>query len=74
MAAAVGSTLRETGRAIAMTSIVLVAAFWLLCLASFVPNIHFGFLCGLAIGLALIANLVVLPAVLALFKPRLWQG
>ena len=64
-------TLRETGRAICMTSVVLVAGFWLLCLASFVPNIQFGFLCGLAIGLALVANLVVLPAVLSLFQPRL---
>ena len=68
---ATGSTLRETGRAITMTSIVLVAGFWLMCLASFVPNIQFGFLCGLAIALALLANLIVLPAVLALFQPRL---
>ena len=54
-----------------MTSVVLVAGFWLMCLASFVPNIQFGFLCGLAIGLALLANLIVLPAVLALFQPSL---
>jgi predicted RND superfamily exporter protein len=68
---AMGSTLRHTGRAIAMTSVVLVAGFWLMCFASFVPNIQFGFLCGLAIGLALLANLIVLPAVLALFQPSL---
>jgi predicted RND superfamily exporter protein len=49
---------------------VLVAGFWLMCLASFVPNIQFGFLCGLAIALALVANLVVLPAVLAVFRPQ----
>jgi len=70
LAQATHHTLRETGRAICMTSVVLVAGFWLLCLASFVPNIQFGFLCGLAIGLALVANLVVLPAVLAVFQPR----
>jgi uncharacterized protein len=71
LSAAIASTLRETGRAIAMTSIVLVAGFWLMCLASFVPNIQFGFLCGLAIALALLANLIVLPAVLALFEPSI---
>jgi len=71
LSAATGDTLRHTGRAIAMTSVVLVAGFWLMCLASFVPNIQFGFLCGLAIGLALLANLIVLPAVLALFQPSL---
>jgi predicted RND superfamily exporter protein len=71
--AATDHTLRETGRAIGMTSVVLVAGFWLMCLASFVPNIQFGFLCGLAIGLALVANLVVLPAVLVVFWPRV-QG
>jgi len=71
LSVATESTLRETGRAIAITSIVLVAAFWLMCFASFVPNIQFGFVCGLAIGLALIANLVVLPAALTLVYPKL---
>ena len=70
LTAAIIVTLRETGRAITVTSVVLVAGFWLLCLASFVPNIQFGFLCGLAIALALVANLVVLPAVLSLFRPN----
>jgi len=64
-------TLHDTGRAITMTSIILVAGFWLLTLASFQPNIYFGLLCGIAILLALLANLVVLPAVLALVRPRL---
>ena len=64
-------TLHHTGRAIAMTSVILCAAFWLLLGASFMPNIFFGLLCGTAIALALVANLVVLTAALALFHPRI---
>lgn len=64
-------TLLVTGRAIAMTSVILCAAFWLLLFASFIPNIYFGLLCGAAIALALVANLVVLTAALAYFKPAI---
>ncbi len=64
-------TLLLTGRAIAMTSVILCGAFWLLLFASFNPNIYFGLLCGTAIALALVANLVVLTAALAYFKPRI---
>jgi len=71
LATATRITLHDTGRAITMTSIILVAGFWLLTLASFQPNIYFGLLCGIAILLALFANLLVLPAVLALVRPRL---
>ena len=64
-------TLLVTGRAIAMTSVILCGAFWLLLFASFNPNIYFGLLCGIAIALALVANLVVLTAALAFFQPRI---
>jgi uncharacterized protein len=64
-------TLLVTGRAIAMTSVILCGAFWLLLFASFIPNIYFGLLCGMAIALALVANLVVLTAALAFFKPKI---
>ena len=64
-------TLLVTGRAIAMTSVILCGAFWLLLFASFNPNIYFGLLCGMAIALALVANLVVLTAALAYFQPRI---
>ena len=64
-------TLLETGRAIVMTSVILCAGFWLMCAASFRPNIYFGLLCGAAIALALGAVLVVLPAALAVIRPRL---
>lgn len=69
--AAIEHTLRSSGRAIVMTSVILMAAFWVLTLASFRPNISFGLLCGIAIGLALLADLIVLPAALAALKPKI---
>jgi len=67
--AAIQSTLHDTGRAIIMTSLTLTAAFWLMLLSSFYPNIYFGLLTGVAILLAVIADLIVLPAALALVPP-----
>jgi len=64
-------TLMKTGRAVVTTSIVLVLGFELMLLASFNPNIYFGMLTGLAIAIALVADLVVLPAALVLIKPKL---
>ncbi len=68
---AVVDTLMKTGRAVVTTSVVLTLGFELMLLASFSPNIHFGLLCGLAIAIALVADLVVLPAALVLVKPKL---
>ena len=64
-------TLMKTGRAVVTTSVVLVLGFELMLLASFNPNIYFGLLTGLAIAIALVADLVVLPAALVLIKPKL---
>ncbi len=52
-------------------STVLALGFWLMLLASFNPNINFGLLCGLAVAIALVADLVVLPAALVVVKPEL---
>ncbi len=70
---AIQHTLHDAGRAIVMTSAILTSAFWLMLLSSFYPNIYFGLLCGLTILLALVADLVVLPAALAL-APRGFLG
>ena len=37
--------------------------------ASFTPNNNFGVLSAITIGLALVADLIVLPAAIALIKP-----
>jgi hypothetical protein len=69
--AAVDQALIGVGRPIVVTSLVLVAGFWTLLFASFQPNIYFGLLSGLAILTALIADLMLLPALLHLVRPRI---
>jgi len=71
---AVDTSIREVGRPILVTSLVLAAGFWSLLFASFQPNIYFGLLAGVTILTALVADLVLLPAILRLFKPRLRSG
>lgn len=63
-------TIRVTGRALVMTTVILVAAFASMLVASFTPNNNFGLLSAYTITLALAADLVVLPAAIALIKPR----
>lgn len=60
----------RVGHALTTTTVVLVLGFLTLLLGSFKPNLHFALLSGLALSLALIADLVVFPAVAALL-PRL---
>jgi predicted RND superfamily exporter protein len=53
-----------TGRALLTTTLILCCAFWINVFASFEPNINFGLLSGAAILIALLCDLVVLPAVI----------
>lgn len=59
-----------TGRAIAATSVILACGFWVSLFASFQPNINFGMMCGAAALIALVCDLVALPAVIRLFPLR----
>jgi len=43
------------------TSITIMLGFSILALSNFVPTIYFGLLTGLAMAVALIANLSLLP-------------
>jgi len=70
MATAVAETITEVGRPIAVTSIILSVSFLILLLGSFTPNIHFGGVTSIVVILALIADLLVLPAAIYLIKPR----
>ena len=67
-------TLRITGRSLVMTTVILVTAFSSMLVASFTPNTHFGMLSALTIALALVADLLVLPAALSFFRPRFGGG
>ena len=63
--AAVGRCYSSIGKAMYYTTITIVLGFSVLVLSAFIPTILFGLLTGLAMGVALLANLTVLPALLA---------
>jgi len=52
------------GRALYFTSVTIICGFSVLSLSNFVPTIEFGLLTALAMALALIGNLTLLPALL----------
>lgn len=52
------------GNAMYFTSITIVVGFSLLSLSSFIPTVTFGLLTALAMIMALLANLTILPALL----------
>lgn len=57
------------GRAIYYTSITVTIGFSILTLSNFIPTIYFGLLTGLAMILALIGNLFLLPLLIYQFRP-----
>ncbi len=57
------------GVAIFNTSITIVFGFSILVLSNFIPTIYFGIFTGIAMLLAMISVLTLLPALLLLFKP-----
>ena len=57
------------GNAISYTAITIIAGFSILTLSNFVPTIHFGMLTALAMLIALLASLTLLPKLLLIFKP-----
>ncbi len=58
--------LRESGTAVVVTSIILMLGFCSLALSEFTPNKIMGYLAVGMIGLALLADLIVAPALLSL--------
>ena len=57
------------GIAILNTSITIVFGFSILVLSNFIPTIYFGVFTGLAMLLAMISVLTLLPKLLLIFKP-----
>lgn len=57
------------GRAMFYTSITITLGFSILAMSTFIPTIYFGLLTGFAMMAALMANLTLLPVLLAKFKP-----
>ena len=72
-AEAVRHTFLTTGRALAVTTIVLSLGFFVYMFATMLNIIHFGLIAGIAISLALVANFLLAPALMVLFvraKPK----
>lgn len=61
---AVHATHASIGKALYFTSLTVVIGFSVLMFSRFVPTVYFGWLAALAMVLALISNLTVLPALL----------
>lgn len=62
------------GKAMYYTSLVIIAGFSILALSNFNPTVYFGLLTGLAMLVALLSNLTLLPALLMSVKPKLRAG
>lgn len=60
----------QTSPALIFTTIVLTLCFGVFMLADFVPNINFGILCSVILTMALVIDLIYLPALLMRFNIR----
>jgi predicted RND superfamily exporter protein len=69
-AEAVKATLITTGRGIIFNALSVVVGFAVLMISAFLPVRFFGFLVLVSISSCLIGALVLLPAVVIVFRPR----
>ncbi|GHA06994.1 membrane protein [Arenicella chitinivorans] len=67
--AAINSATLNVGQAMFYTTLVITAGFLIMVFSNFVPTMYFGVLTGIAMVTALIANLVMLPMLVAAIKP-----
>lgn len=59
----------NVGQAMFYTTLVITAGFLIMVFSNFVPTMYFGILTAIAMGTALLANLIMLPMLLSRFKP-----
>ncbi|WP_020207832.1 efflux RND transporter permease subunit [Gilvimarinus chinensis] len=62
-------THHSVGYALLYTTLIIVIGFSMLLFSDFVPSIQFGLLSGLAMSIALLADLTLLPVLLKKFLP-----
>lgn len=67
---AIRNTHRSVGHALLYTTLIICVGFAMLGFSDFVPSVLFGLLTAAAIGLALITDLLLLPACLAFARRR----
>lgn len=68
-AAAIDLAKNNVGQAMFYTTLTITAGFLIMVFSNFVPTMYFGILTALAMVTALVANLVMLPMLLAKFEP-----
>lgn len=61
---AISEVLYTTGFALIVTTVILVSGFGVFMFAHLVPNINFGILCAFVLSVALVCDLVLLPALI----------
>ncbi|MCH8303337.1 MAG: MMPL family transporter, partial [Proteobacteria bacterium] len=66
--AAIDRCHRSIGRAIYYTSVTIMLGFSILVLSNFIPTIYFGILTSLAMLVALLANMTLLPLLIVAFR------
>ncbi len=66
---AVQETLLTTGRALLFTSLVLASGFFLFVASDMINLINFGLIASLAIATALLADIILAPALMVVFSP-----
>ncbi|MFT5219009.1 MAG: putative RND superfamily exporter protein [Planctomycetota bacterium] len=66
--AAIRRSHSSIGHALYYTTVTVVLGFSILSMSNFIPTIYFGLLSGLAMTAALLANLMLLPVLIAKFK------
>ena len=64
-------TFKDVGKPIVITSIILFSGFFVLILGSLQPTRSFGVLTAFAMLFAVLGDLLILPALILIFKPRL---
>ena len=57
------------GRAVYYTAITIIVGFSIMVLSNFIPTIYFGLLTALAMFIALLAALTLLPKLILIWKP-----
>ncbi len=57
------------GKAVYYTSLTIIAGFSILALSNFIPTVYFGMLTSLAMFIALVGALTLLPQLLVAFEP-----
>jgi len=67
--AAVKRCHNSIGRAMYYTTVTITLGFMILVLSNFIPTIYFGLLTGFSMMVALVADMMLLPILLVMFKP-----